>query len=418
VLVSRQGVAKLSDFGMAGKKPRSAEGRIVGTPAFLSPEHVAGAPGTMRSDLFSFGSLLYYLAAGEPLFDPGPGNIRVTQAIREIEAARARPPEKRLRRLPGPLAKAVRIALRSDDPEALLRELREALKKTAADERPEAVLRRELGLEGDPAPGAAGDDPADGSGLRDRYLRLREDGKHREAVALLEKALRRQPDNPLLRELLAAPPAKPKTGTGAGAVTVDVGAAPAATGKAAVPRRTLPLAAAGLGILAVTLGLLAWGRMGGERRQDGPGVPSASAGGNGVKAAPISLDGKAPMAPVPEARPRIHRQASPAGGIRPAARPGAGVTSDVPAYAARLPRPPAVSLAGPAGTKVAMDDTAEWTSPGPASGWPVSPGLVNITLTPPDGRRPISSSLFLSADTLYVLSLDGEGGFSVARRRR
>ena len=54
----------------------------------------------------------------------------------------------------------------------------------------------------------------------------------------------------------------------------------------------------------------------------------------------------------------------------------------------------------------------------PAGGWPLSPGLVNITLTPPGSRRPISSSLFVSADTLYLLNLEADGGFSVARKKR
>jgi hypothetical protein len=65
-----------------------------------------------------------------------------------------------------------------------------------------------------------------------------------------------------------------------------------------------------------------------------------------------------------------------------------------------------------------VDDTVEWIAPGPKGGWPVASGLVNITLRPPGQGRPISSSLFVSDDTLYVLSLDDEGGFSVARRRR
>jgi serine/threonine protein kinase len=71
VLIGRHGAVKLSDFGMAGKRMRSSEGRIVGTPAFLSPEHVAGVAGTRLSDLFSFGSLLYYAARGEPCSIPG-----------------------------------------------------------------------------------------------------------------------------------------------------------------------------------------------------------------------------------------------------------------------------------------------------------------------------------------------------------
>lgn len=411
VLVSRQGVAKLSDFGMAGKKLRSAEGRIIGTPAFLSPEHVAGLPGTRQSDLFSFGSLLYWIAAGEPLFDPGPGNSRVTQAIREIEAARAHPPADRLRRLPRPLAKAVEMALRGEDGDALAAELRAAWKKARGDERPEDVLRRELGLDGDPLGQDGAADPVGEDALRDRYLGLREEGRHREAVALLERALEKRPDSPVLRELLASPPARPKSG----AATVDVGASSGSgildqRAAPARPRRSFAAPALAVtGILAVTVGVLAW-RLGSREKPvpapartitDSPASP-AFPPQDGPRAIPASLAESALSASATTPAPRP----APA---RPAAR---ALTGPRPIL------PPAVKVAGPAGTRVSVDDTVEWISPGPKGGRPVSPGLVNITLTPPAGGRPISSSLFLSPDTLYVLSLDGDGGFSVARRRR
>jgi serine/threonine protein kinase len=412
VLVSRNGSAKLSDFGMAGKKFRASEGRIVGTPAFLSPEHVAGAPGTPQSDLFSFASLLYFAAVGEPLFDPGQGNTRVTQAIREIEGARARPPEDRIKRLPRLLVKPVLTALASKDAQALMRELREAWKKLEGEERPETVLRRELELDGDPlSPGSSGEDLPSEQELRDRYIRLREGGKHREAVALLEKAMRRQPDNPLLRELLATPPAKAKSAP----VTVDVGAPSPAAPKARA-KGPLRLAAAALGILAVTVGLLAWGRSVSPAPSD-PAAPRAPAAPSEPRPPEASL------APAPAAAlPVILPAAETAGKTPPT--PAAGKASvmaptmTAAKTAARAPRPPAIALSGPAGTKVTIDDSLEWLSPGPAGGKTLSPGLVNITLTPPGSDRPISSSLYISEDTLYLLNLEADGGFSVNRKRR
>jgi serine/threonine protein kinase len=421
VIVSKSGVAKLSDFGMAGKKFRASEGRIVGTPAFLSPEHVAGKPGTAGSDLFSFASLLYFAATGEPLFDPGQGNTRVTQAIREIESARGAPPEDRLKRLPRLLYKPVLTALESRDPERLMRELRDAWKKLEGEERPENVLRRELELDGDPlAPGSAPDDLPAGQELRDRYIQLRESGKHREAVALLEKAMRKQPDNPLLRELLATPPAKAKSAP----VTVDVGAAPPngssrtqaspmAHGRSKrLSNNPFRLAAALVGILAVTVGVMAWGRMRGPGSEGNvrPGVDSHRE---------PQARRNAETEPKPERDAKADPESASAGKFTPVA-----LTLRSPATASpkpdspRRPRPPAVSLSGPAGTKVTVDDTLEWISPGPKGGRPLSPGLVNITLTPPGSLRPISSSLYISADTLYVLNLEADGGFSVTRKRR
>jgi serine/threonine protein kinase len=433
VLISRNGSAKLSDFGMAGKKFKAAEGRIVGTPAFLSPEHVAGSPGTPQSDLFSFGSLLYFAATGEPLFDPGQGNSRVTQAIREIEAARDKPPEDRLKRLPRLLAKPVLTALESKDPQGLLRELREAYKKVEGEERPEAVLRRELELDGDPlAPGSAGEDVPSGQELRDRYVRLREGGKHREAVALLEKAMRKQPDNPLLRELLATPPAKAKSAP----VTVDVGASspPSAAGSGAAGNRPakspVRLAAGVAGLLAMTGALLGWNAL---RNPAGHAVtPAAASHAPPASALPDSSITPS-MPPAAATQDPAVAPASPASDSRDfrtvalKTGPSAAKTSlsgearSAPAAKAgsrSARRPPAVAISGPRGTKVTVDDTLEWITPGPAGGRALSPGLVNITLTPPGSDRPISSSLFISEDTLYLLNLEADGGFSVNRKRR
>lgn len=424
VLVGKSGIAKLSDFGMAGKKFKADRNRIVGTPAFLSPEHVSGSPGTAQSDLFSFGSLLYFTATGLPLFDPGEGNSRVTQAIREIEAARSRPPEDRLKRLPHLLAKPVAEALRSTDPESLMRALKDAWKKAEGEEQPETVLKRDLDLDRDPlAPGAVSEDLPQGPELRDRYFHLRESGRHREAVALLEKALRRQPDNPLLRELLATPPAKAKSAP----VTVLVDAAQAATQAVGKPGRraygsvrkySLALA----GILAVTVGLLAW------RMAQRPAAASAGKS-DAVAGTPALAQAREPAASAAPGSAIAATPALPSSGLPPN-DPGIRGAGLIPASlhvahprlaghsAQRRSRPPALALAGPAGTRVTVDDTAEWVSPCPAGGWPLSPGLVNITLTPPGSHRPISSSLFVSADTLYLLNLEADGGFSVARKKR
>jgi serine/threonine protein kinase len=463
VLVAKSGSVKLSDFGMAGKKFKPSQGRIVGTPAFLSPEHVSGEPGTPQSDLFSFASLLFFAATGEPLFDPGEGNSRVTQAMREIGSARMAPPLERLKLLPRLLAGPVMTALRSEDPEALMSGMREAWKKAEGGERPETVLRRELDLGGDPmSPGGNSDDLPTGQALRDRYIGLREDGKHREAVALLEKAMRRQPDNPLLRELLATPPGKAKSAP----ITMDVGAPGArdireaiagnAAGAAAKgpSKSAVSLMAGAVGILAVTLGLIAWGKGRDAGPQGAPAGSKSVAGGSpgvppatqspsaeaqsvsGAEKPPAPAGGEAGTAPtagrpVDSGRRPEFTQVSMVSETRSGGRDaktvlGGGSASPSTRAAhpvaampgKRTPLPPAVSLSGPAGTKVTVDDSVEWVSPAPPGGWPLSPGLVNITLTPPGGMRPISSSLFISADTLYLLNLEADGGFSVSRKRR
>jgi serine/threonine protein kinase len=68
---------KLLDFGLAretggsGDMDHSSSGLLVGTPAYMSPEQARSLDLDQRSDLFSFGSVLYEMAAGRrPFSDP------------------------------------------------------------------------------------------------------------------------------------------------------------------------------------------------------------------------------------------------------------------------------------------------------------------------------------------------------------
>jgi serine/threonine protein kinase len=93
ILVSKQGYAKLVDFGLAklleteaGTAPpdmvtrRTRAGEILGTTAYMSPEQASGRTIDARSDIFSFGVVLYEILAGQRPF-AGDSNVEILHAI-------------------------------------------------------------------------------------------------------------------------------------------------------------------------------------------------------------------------------------------------------------------------------------------------------------------------------------------------
>jgi serine/threonine-protein kinase len=110
ILLATNGVAKLSDFGLARAMDRgrtTSPGVVKGKIAYLAPELTRGEQPSVQSDIFSMGVVLWEALAGRALYE-GPTDVDVFQLAREAEV----PPLASLRDdLPSALLRAVECAL-------------------------------------------------------------------------------------------------------------------------------------------------------------------------------------------------------------------------------------------------------------------------------------------------------------------
>jgi serine/threonine-protein kinase len=68
-MLDGQGRARITDFGLAVRSDEPGEGRIIGTPAYMSPEQLAGRAATVKSDLYALGLVLYEIFTGKKAFE-------------------------------------------------------------------------------------------------------------------------------------------------------------------------------------------------------------------------------------------------------------------------------------------------------------------------------------------------------------
>jgi eukaryotic-like serine/threonine-protein kinase len=163
IMLTEQGAIKLLDFGLAKLLERgasesdatqtlaevqlTAEGSIVGTAAFMSPEQAEGKPLDGRSDIFSFGAVLYEMITGQRAFQ---GTTRIS-TLSSVLRDEPKPPSEIREDTPEEFARIIARCLRKDpgrrfqhmaDLSVALEELRE---ESEAGQRVEAAPKRRSG---------------------------------------------------------------------------------------------------------------------------------------------------------------------------------------------------------------------------------------------------------------------------------
>ena len=87
ILLTKKGITKLTDFGLAvdteDKQKLTESGFFVGTPHYVSPEHVQGKKIDGRSDLYSLGVIIYQGIAGRPPFNAASNTALLMMHVQE-----------------------------------------------------------------------------------------------------------------------------------------------------------------------------------------------------------------------------------------------------------------------------------------------------------------------------------------------
>ncbi|HJW08525.1 MAG TPA: protein kinase [Holophagaceae bacterium] len=126
IFLLKNGTAKILDFGLAKLRatpsdedqptrtllgPNTAEGVILGTAGYMSPEQVRGEQADARSDLFSLGAVLFEMLSGERPFQGATG-VEVLNAILKEDPPDLRSSARGL--IPPALDRIVRHALEKE----------------------------------------------------------------------------------------------------------------------------------------------------------------------------------------------------------------------------------------------------------------------------------------------------------------
>lgn len=115
LLLDRNGLLKVTDFGIARladettrQRKLTATGMVVGTPAYMAPEQLAGDDIDLRADIYAAGAVLYECLTGR---SPHEGLSLAQLFLRAQQDAPAPDPRELVPEVPAALAEVVRRAL-------------------------------------------------------------------------------------------------------------------------------------------------------------------------------------------------------------------------------------------------------------------------------------------------------------------
>lgn len=312
VMVRRDGTVVLCDFGIAqvvDKERMTATGQLLGSPAYMAPEHIEGKPLDCRTDIFSLGVLLYQLVCGDlPFRGKNPH-----ETLKKITDGHFAPPDEVAPQCSSRLSRIIGRALHRDPagryPRAsdLRGEMMEYLRDAGIkDPREELAAYFK-----DPQGWQERFRPRLVQALVDSGAQRKAQGKTAAALALWGRAQQLAPENAEVASFL----------------------------RGAARRRSLRRTALGvLGALLLVLGGLGVHRAARQRPPEAP-PPPVSAIATAAPSAPPAPAGQRPPGPVPET-PDLRPKEAPAVAVRPPAPAPAPVARREAAPARKKPPGP------------------------------------------------------------------------------
>lgn len=190
VLMTNDGVAKVTDFGLAralhvassgnGDKPQQGGPR--GTPVYSSPEQVNREPLTVTTDIWSWGLVVLELFVGDVTWMAGPAAMQALEGYLELG-----PENPAIPMMPEPVVGLLRRCF-DESPAKRPSSMAEVIPVL------EDTYKREMGTDYPRKPPEAAETSA--GRLNNRAVSLMDLGKRDEAMQTWERALRFEPGHP------------------------------------------------------------------------------------------------------------------------------------------------------------------------------------------------------------------------------